>query len=90
MFKDEESVRFLNDETVKAKLAGATRLADVRAEDYDAIFYVGGHGPVLDLASDPVNARLASQFFQAGKVTSAVCHGPACVPCPPSRGRCVC
>lgn len=27
----------------------------------DAIFYVGGHGPVLDLASDPVNAKLASE-----------------------------
>jgi hypothetical protein len=58
---DEESVKFLNDPTVKAKLAGAKKLSDVAAEDYDAIFYVGGHGPVLDLASDPVNAKLASQ-----------------------------
>ena len=45
--------------------------------DYDAVFYVGGHGPVIDLASDPVNAKLASQFWQAGKIVSAVCHGPA-------------
>ena len=49
----------------------------MRAADYDAIFYVGGHGPVLDLATDPANVKLASEFFQAGKVTSAVCHGPA-------------
>lgn len=81
MFKDEGSVKFLSDETVQAKLAAAKKLADVSADDYDAVFYVGGHGPVLDLATDPVNAKLASQFFQAGKVTSAVCHGPACVPC---------
>lgn len=77
MFTDDESVKFLTDATVQAKLASAKVLADVRAEDYAAVFYVGGHGPVLDLASDPVNAALASAFFQAGKVTAAVCHGPA-------------
>lgn len=75
--QDEESVKFLNDESVKGKLAAAKKLADVDAKDYDAVFYVGGHGPVIDLASDPVNAKLASAFFQQGKVTSAVCHGPA-------------
>lgn len=43
-----------------SKLANAKKLSDVSAADYDAVFYVGGHGPVLDLASDPVNAKLAS------------------------------
>ena len=62
---------------MQQKLAGAKRLADVDAKDYDAVFYVGGHGPVIDLASDPVNAKLASAVFQQGKITSAVCHGPA-------------
>jgi len=76
-FKDDESVKFLNDETVKSKFANAKRLSEVSAKDYDAIFYVGGHGPVIDLATDPDNIKLASDFFQAGKVTSAVCHGPA-------------
>jgi putative intracellular protease/amidase len=63
-FTDEQSVSFLKDETVKSKLANAKRLVDVSAEDYDAIFYVGGHGPVIDLASDPVNAKLASDVRQ--------------------------
>ncbi|KAG6919389.1 hypothetical protein DXG01_006272 [Tephrocybe rancida] len=74
---DEESQRFLNDETVKGKLASAKKLSDVNVKDYDAIFYVGGHGPAIDLPFDTTNANLASQFFQAGKITSAVCHGPA-------------
>ncbi|KAF7301314.1 DJ-1 protein-PfpI domain-containing protein [Mycena indigotica] len=74
---DAESTKFLGDETVKSKLASAKKLSDVNAKDYDAIFYVGGHGPVIDLASDPVNIALASQFYQSGKITSAVCHGPA-------------
>ncbi|KAJ6599119.1 class I glutamine amidotransferase-like protein, partial [Mycena vulgaris] len=87
--EDEECIKFLADETVKSKLATAKKLSDVSAKDYDAIFYVGGHGPVIDLAVDPVNIKLASEarifllcspwapFYQAGKITSAVCHGPA-------------
>ena len=59
-FTDKESVDFLKDETVKAKLASAKKLSDVDYKAYDAIFYVGGHGPVIDLASDPVNIKLAS------------------------------
>ncbi|KAI0326676.1 class I glutamine amidotransferase-like protein [Cubamyces sp. BRFM 1775] len=74
-FKDD--VKFLEDPTVKEKLANAKKLSEVKASDYDAIFYVGGHGPVIDLAVDPVNIELASEFFRSGKVTSAVCHGPA-------------
>ncbi|KAH9912611.1 ThiJ/PfpI [Epithele typhae] len=67
---------FLEDPAVRQKLAAARPLAAVSAADYDAVFYPGGHGPMLDLASDPVNAQLASEFFRAGKVTAAVCHGP--------------
>jgi len=77
MFTDDESVKFLQDETVEKKLAGAKKLADVDPSQYDAVFYVGGHGPVLDLATDPVNIKLASEFWRSGKITSAVCHGPA-------------
>ncbi|THH31318.1 hypothetical protein EUX98_g2899 [Antrodiella citrinella] len=76
-FTDAESVKFLKDETVVAKFAAAKKLTQVNAADYAAIFYVGGHGPVIDLAFDEDNAKLASDFFRAGKITAAVCHGPA-------------
>ena len=59
--EDKESVKFLKDEIVVSKLAKAKKLSEVQAKDYDVIFYVGGHGPCLDLASDPVNAKLASE-----------------------------
>jgi hypothetical protein len=66
MFKeDAESVQFLNDETVKAKLASAKKLSEINADDYDVIFYVGGHGPVIDLASDETNAQLASKVSRS-------------------------
>ncbi|KAJ7049905.1 class I glutamine amidotransferase-like protein [Mycena amicta] len=74
---DVESTNFLNDENVKSKFASAKKLSEVKIEDYDAIFYVGGHGPAIDLPFDPVNIQLASKFYQSGKITSAVCHGPA-------------
>ncbi len=60
MFKDTESVNFLSDETVQKKLANAKKISEVSAKDYDAIFYVGGHGPVIDLPVDPDNSKLAS------------------------------
>ncbi|GLB33751.1 putative DJ-1/PfpI family protein [Lyophyllum shimeji] len=75
--EDVESVNFLKDGKVKEKFEKAKEIAKVNPADYDAIFYVGGHGPVLDLAFDKNNAALASQMYQAGKIISAVCHGPA-------------
>ncbi|KAF6762667.1 ThiJ/PfpI [Ephemerocybe angulata] len=74
---DEECIKFLADETVKEKLTNAKLLTDVKVSDYDAIFYPGGWGPVLDLAFDPINAKLASDFWAAGKPVASVCHGPA-------------
>lgn len=47
------------------------------AHDFDAIFYCGGHGPVFDLATDPTSQSIVAEFAEAGKVVSAVCHGPA-------------
>ncbi|KII94813.1 hypothetical protein PLICRDRAFT_33628 [Plicaturopsis crispa FD-325 SS-3] len=76
-YTDDESVAFLKDETVQKKLATTLKLSDVKVEDYDAVLYVGGHGPVIDLAVDPTNIALASKFYQSGKYTIAVCHGPA-------------
>jgi putative intracellular protease/amidase len=46
---------------VTSKLNNAKKLSDVNVADYDAIFYVGGHGPVIDLPTDPVNITLANK-----------------------------
>ena len=46
---------------MQSKFAKAKKLSEIQVKDYDAIFYVGGHGPVIDLASDSVNAKLASE-----------------------------
>ena len=57
------SVRFLNDETVKAKLTGAKTLSEIDIDSYDVIFYPGGHGPMIDLAFDELNGKLASKVL---------------------------
>ena len=50
--------------------------SSVRAEDYDAVFYPGGHGPLWDLAEDPNSIALIEALHQAGKPVAAVCHAP--------------
>jgi len=52
-------------------------LASVFASAFEAIFLPGGHGPMIDLAVDPVLARLVEAFDRAGKPIVALCHGPA-------------
>lgn len=48
-----------------------------KADGYDALFYVGGHGPMFDLKTDGQSHELIREFWEKGKVVSAVCHGPA-------------
>lgn len=60
-----------------AKLTNSKKLSGVKADDYDAIFYVGGHGPVIDLPEDPANIKLGSDFYQGESRQLPVCHGPA-------------
>lgn len=74
---DPQIVAFQSDETVRAKLAATRAACLVRSGDYDAIFYVGGHGAMWDFPDSPDLARLALDVYARGGVVSAVCHGPA-------------
>ena len=68
--------RFKQDPAAQAVLANTLRLGDVRAGDYDTVFYPGGHGPMWDLAEDPRSIALIEAFYNAGKPVAAVCHAP--------------
>ncbi|MEU0163716.1 type 1 glutamine amidotransferase domain-containing protein [Streptomyces sp. NPDC006261] len=52
-------------------------LEDVDLDAYDAVFYPGGHGPMEDLAVDPVSGRLLTEALASGKPLGVVCHAPA-------------
>jgi putative intracellular protease/amidase len=58
-------------------LSQTRRLDEVDAEALDAIVFPGGHGPLMDLATDPRAAGLASAFAADGRIVGALCHGPA-------------
>ena len=66
--------RFKNDPAAQQALSQTIKLADVKAEDYDTIFYVGGHGPMWDLVDNPVSIALIESFYNSGKPVAAVCH----------------
>ena len=54
-----------------------TPLVDVKASDYDAIFIVGGHGAMFDLAHSEELHNMINIVYELGGIVSAVCHGPA-------------
>ncbi len=50
------------------------RLDSVEQEDYDTVFYPGGHGPMWDLAEDRYSIKLLESFVAASKTFAVVCH----------------
>lgn len=75
--RTETTQRFEQDETAQQRLANTVPLAEVKADDFDAVFFPGGHGPMWDLATNETSTRLVERFYAQGKVIGAVCHGPA-------------
>ena len=73
-FQTAATQRFDNDEAARMKLANTMKLSDIRATDYDAVFYPGGHGPLWDLTDNPASIQLIQQFLQQQKPVAAVCH----------------
>ena len=72
----EAMARFKKDATAQRALAHTLRLSDVKADDYDTVFYPGGHGPMWDLAEDPLSIALIEAFYNSGKPVAFVCHAP--------------
>lgn len=72
----EATRRFKQDPQARKALADTTPLGRVLQEDFDAVFYPGGHGPLWDLAEDMVSIRLIESLWAAGKPVAAVCHAP--------------
>jgi putative intracellular protease/amidase len=73
----EATKRFEKDEALKQQLANTKKLSEINAEDFDAVFFPGGHGPLWDLSSDEHSIRLIEKFWSANKPVAAVCHAPA-------------
>ena len=72
----ESTKRFRADIDLQAELARTKKLADVSADDFDAVFYPGGHGPMWDMVDNATSIALIEAFVKAGKPVGAVCHAP--------------
>ncbi len=73
----ETTRRFQQDAHAKESLASTKKLGDVDMNEYDAIFYPGGHGPLWDLVNDDKSIALIKTAYEQDKVIGAVCHAPA-------------
>jgi len=75
-FQTEQTRRFQADPAAQSVLASTVPLASVSHEDFDAVFYPGGHGPLWDLAEDKDSIALIESLYRSGKPVALVCHAP--------------
>ena len=76
-FQTDDTRRFDDDKAAQNELASTAKLADMNVEEFDAVFYPGGHGPLWDLHNDKHSIALIEGFIAAEKPVAAVCHAPA-------------
>jgi putative intracellular protease/amidase len=76
-FQTAATHRFDADVETKTRFANTVTLASVRAADFDAVFYPGGHGPLWDLTNNQDSISLIESFLAANKPIAAVCHATA-------------
>src|SRR5690349_22788229 len=75
-FQTDLTRRFETDAAAKAQLASTVRLDSVKQDDFDTVFYPGGHGPMWDLADDPNSIKLIESFVATNKPIALVCYAP--------------
>jgi putative intracellular protease/amidase len=68
---------FMENSKLMARLDNTLSPNEVQWEDYAAVYYVGGHGPIWDVATDEKIAEIAGRILENNGVISAVCHGSA-------------
>lgn len=74
---DADNKRFWSDRKNVEALAATKALSAVNAADYKAIYFAGGHGTMWDLPDSADVQNIIRETYEAGRIVSAVCHGPA-------------
>lgn len=76
-FQTPATVRYYADSETQKVVANTLVLTEANVEEFDAVFYPGGHGPLWDLTDNTDSIKLIEQFLAANKPVAAVCHAPA-------------
>lgn len=74
---DPVNQKFWDDVAYRNKVEHTMMPAEVKPEDYVAIFYAGGHGSMWDFADNTALAEIAARIYEHNGVVAAVCHGPS-------------
>ncbi|MDR6806511.1 putative intracellular protease/amidase [Dyadobacter sp. BE34] len=74
---DAVNKKFWDNAEARQKVENTLTPEAVKPQDYQAIFYAGGHGAMWDFADDAKIAAIASEIYAKNGVVAAVCHGPA-------------
>jgi len=69
--------KFEEDAETQSIFSNTIQLDKVSHNDYDAVFYSGGYGPLWDLSENKDSIALIESFYQNNKPVGSVCHGPA-------------
>jgi putative intracellular protease/amidase len=72
----EATKRFKQDKAAQQALANTEKLSTVNADEFTAVFYPGGHGPLWDLANSADSIKLIETVYASGKPVALVCHAP--------------
>ncbi|MFE1437462.1 type 1 glutamine amidotransferase domain-containing protein [Streptomyces sp. NPDC058739] len=70
-----EVARYLD--SIQSELNSPKSLEKIDPDEFDVVFYPGGHGPMEDLAVDPVSGALLTRVLRSGKPLALLCHAPA-------------
>ncbi|NRA60645.1 MAG: type 1 glutamine amidotransferase domain-containing protein [Psychrobium sp.] len=76
-FQTPATERYDLDETAQQLISNTTPLSKISSDDFDAVFYPGGHGPLWDLTDNVVSINLLQSFLSSDKAIAAVCHASA-------------
>ena len=75
--KDTINKEFVENTHYSEKLKKTLSPDQVKPEEYQSIFYAGGHGTMWDFAVNPQLDSIAQKIYESGGVVGAVCHGPS-------------
>lgn len=68
------SLGYLQQDAFRQMLADTPAIVSIKPEAFDAIFLVGGQGPMYTFRGNEALQNLFVHFYEAGKPCAAVCH----------------
>lgn len=72
-----EQEKWFEQSSLPKKLPNSLTINQVKANDYQAIYFAGGSGPMFDFINNEATQKLTASIYQNGGVVSADCHGIA-------------